>query len=39
MFGSGTISPYDTIQYIYQQSVEITWIDFLTDIGVLECYS
>ena len=34
MFDSGAISPSDTIQYIYQQSEEIKWIDFLVDRGV-----
>ena len=39
MFDSGTISPSDTIQYTYQQSVEIKWIDFLTEKGDLKCYA
>ena len=39
MFDSGAISPSDTIQYIYQQSVEIKWIDFLTDTVSLKYYA
>ena len=35
MFDLGAISPSDTIQYIYQQSEEIKWIDFLTDRGFI----
>ena len=31
MFDSGVISQSDTFQYIYQQSEEIKWIDFLVD--------
>ena len=34
MFDSGAISPSDTIQYIYQQSEGIKWIDFLLGRGV-----
>ena len=31
MFDSRAISPSAKIQYIYQQLVEIKWIDFLPD--------
>ena len=33
MFDSRAISPSAKIQYIYQLSVEIKWIDFLPDKG------
>ena len=28
---------FDKIQYIYQQLVEIKWIDFLTEMEILKC--
>ena len=37
MFDSHAISSSDKIQYIYQQLVEINWIDLLTDRGILKC--